>query len=231
MSISYSLYKNHLTNGANNYRAVVQFNGVIDLEGIIDRMVARGTITSRASALAALEDYFATVESALLDGFKVITPMDIYAISIRGNFDGQTDGFTPGRHSTEAVVSPGPRLRRIIREKMHPQKQIATEVRPILLEFIDTNSGERDSVLTPGGLGQLAGHRLKFDLADPGQGLFFIAADGSATRVEVIAKNTATELIFLIPVSLAPGDYTLEARVLFSEALRSGALAPTLTVS
>ncbi|GIK43023.1 MAG: hypothetical protein BroJett011_68560 [Chloroflexota bacterium] len=231
MSISYSLQKNYLTNGANNYRAVVQFNGVIDLEGIIDRMVARGTVTSKASAMAALEDYFATIESAVLDGFKVTTPMETYGISIRGNFDGQTDGFTPGRHSTEAVVSPGPRLRRAIRDKVHPQKQIATEVRPILLEYIDTNTGERDSVLTPSGLGQLAGHRLKFDPADYTQGIFLLGGEGSAIRVEIIAKNTATELIFLVPAGLAPGDYTLEVRALFSETIRSGSLAPTLTVN
>jgi hypothetical protein len=99
----------------------------------------------------------------------------------------------------EATTSPGPQLRRAIQSRAQAQKQIANDVRPRLLEYTDLNSAERDSRLAPGGMSQLAGDRLKFDPTDPAQDIFFVAADGSETRIEVVGKNTGGELIFLIP--------------------------------
>ncbi|MBI1879393.1 MAG: DUF4469 domain-containing protein [Chloroflexi bacterium] len=232
MSISYSLHRNHLTNGANHYRAIVQSGGAITMEDIIKRMVARGSTTTEADAWAVMLDFFTIAEGLLLDGFRIKTPLFNCGVSIKGNFDGQTDSFNSSRHWIEASVSPGPQLRRAIQTKAQPQKQLANEVRPRLLEYTDLNSGERDSRLTPGGMGQLAGDRLKFDPTDTSQGIFFVAAAGSATRVEVVGKNTGAESMFLIPASLAPGDYTLEVRSnLNFGSLRSGSLNATLTVN
>jgi hypothetical protein len=86
--------------------------------------------------------------------------------------------------------------------------------------------------MTPGGMGQLAGEQLKFDPTDPAQGIFFVAADGSEARVEVVDKNTGGELIFLIPASLTSADYTLVVRshLNFGE-LRSGNFNATLMVN
>ena len=39
------------------------------------------------------------------------------------------------------------------------------------------SDGDGDGVLTPGGMARLSGHRLKFDPADPEQGLLLMAAD------------------------------------------------------
>ena len=64
--------------------------------------------------------------------------------------------------------------------------------------------------MTPGGLAQLDGHRLKFDPADPAQGIFFVAADRRETRVEEIARNRPAELILRVP-PLAAGTYPLVA--------------------
>ncbi|MBE7550150.1 MAG: DUF4469 domain-containing protein [Anaerolineales bacterium] len=232
MTISYALYKNHLTNGANHYRAIVQSGGTRNLEGVVKEMAVRGLITNQAETLAILLNYYATIESMVLDGLRVVTPGGNYGVSIKGNFEGQTDAFTPSRHSIEAIVSPSAQLRRTIQEKAQTQKQEATEPRPNLLEYVDLNSEERDSRLTPGGMGQLTGYRLKFDPADPAQGIFFVAADSTTTRVSVVGKNTATELMFLVPASLTPGDYSLEVRSNFGpETLRVGSLSVMLTVS
>jgi hypothetical protein len=232
MSISYSLHRNPLTNGANQYRAIVQSGGTISLEEVIERMVARGSTTTKADAWAVLQDYFTIVEGLLLDGFRVSTPLVNYGVSVKGNFDGQTDSFNASRHWIEASVSPGAQLRRTIQSKAQPQKQLANEPRPRLLEYTDLNSKERDSRLTPGGMGHLAGDRLKFDPADPAQGIFLMAPNGRPIQVEVVGKNTNSELMFLVPASLTPGDYTLEVRsTLGQSALRSGSLSAILTVS
>ena len=79
---------------------------------------------------------------------------------------------------------------------------------------------------------RLSRHRLKFEAADPQQGLFFLGTDGSTTRVAVVAKNTPRELIYLVPAELVAGQYRLELRAVFDQNdLRSNLLGATLTVS
>ena len=105
--------------------------------------------------------------------------------------------------------------------------------RPNPVEFTDVNTGERDSLLTPGGMAQVVGHRLKFDPADAAQGISFVAEDGAETKVDVVGRNKPADLMFIVPQSLAPGDYTLEVRAVThgSDEVRSGALDAVLTVA
>ena len=232
MSISYKLYKNHLTNGADNYRAMVRFAGSIDLNGVIDRMMARGSTITRADALAVLEDYHETIAELVLQGFKVITPTANYGLSVKGNFTGQSDGYDPSRHRPAAQVNPGAHFRQAVESRAHLQKQEATLPHPRLLEYTNLNNGDGNQALTPGGMARLSGYRLKFDPADPEQGLFLMAADQSTIRVEVIGRNTPNELIFMTPSGLAPGQYTLMVRVRFGQnSVRIGLFEGMLTVT
>jgi hypothetical protein len=104
---------------------------------------------------------------------------------------------------------------------------------PNSTEYLDFASGTKNSTLTPGGPGQLTGHRLKFDTSDPQQGIFFVAGDSSETQVSVVMRNKPAELMFIVPESLAAGDYALEVRASMSDGgeVRSGALRHTLTVT
>jgi hypothetical protein len=232
MSITYSLSKNNLTNGANYYRAVVQSLATANLEQVIERMIARGCVVNHSDAESVIHHFFDAIEDYLLDGYRVVTRDVNFCVSIKGNFDGKTDVFSPDRHTIEAVAMPGAQLRRKVRTQARTQKVLAGQTRPELLEFTDWNSGQRDSLLTPGGLGQIIGQNLKFDPAYAEQGIFFVPAEGSPSQAAVVSHNTGGQLTFLIPASLAPGDYTLEVRASLTQGTpRSGTLEATLTVS
>ncbi|MCL4302835.1 MAG: DUF4469 domain-containing protein [Anaerolineae bacterium] len=231
MSVNFSLCKSNFSAEANQYRAVVQPAGTVNLDGVIDRMLIQHSTITRADILAVLDNYYTAIEGLLLDGFNIVTPGANYRTSVKGSFNGQGDGFTPGRNTVEATLSPGLQLRRAIEKRANVQKQEANERRPKLLDYLDLNSGELNSLVTPGGMGQVIGYRLKFDPADPEQGIFFIVADNKATRVSVVGKNTAAELMFLVPATLVPGDYSLELRTTMgNHVIRTGTLAATLTV-
>lgn len=232
MAVYYSLHPNNLTGEGEVYRAVVQSSGTVNLESIIQRMVARGSTTTEADAYAALKDFFTIIQTLLLDGFRINTPMFNCGLTIKGNFNGPTDTFSPSRNWIEISITPGVDLRRITQGTVQTQKQLPGEARPRLIRFIDLNSGERNSKLTPGGMGQIMGDRLKFDPADPSQGIFFVGADNSESRVEVVGKNINAELMFLVPATLAAGDYNLIVRTMASQStLRTGILEAALTVS
>jgi hypothetical protein len=124
--------------------------------------------------------------------------------------------------------TPGPRLRRSM-QQAQVQKQEGGEHLPRPLDYTDLNSGELNSQVTPGGMAQLTGYRLKFDPSDPNQGIFFV--NGSPTRVSIVGKNGPSELMFLVPPDLTPGDYNLEVRsTMGNGTVRTGVLAETLTV-
>jgi hypothetical protein len=180
-----------------------------------------------------LEDRCAAIEYLVLDGKHVNTPLANFGVSIKGVFNGKGDTFDPARHRLKATVSAGKRLRRTIPDRGRTIQEEAHLPAPNPEEYNDVNTGKRNGVLTPGGMGQVVGYRLKFDPADASQGIFFVASDGSATKVDVAGHNRPRELMFMIPASLAVGDYALEVRAAVpgSTQVRTGTLPATLTVS
>ncbi len=230
--INYSLHKNHLTNGADNYRAMVQSSRTVDLEGVIDKMIEHGSTITKPDALAVLEDFFTIVERLVLEGCSVLTPLANYSASIKGNFASQIDPFDSSRHRVETIVNPGQQLRRTVQSKAQVRRQEANRPQPKPLQYINPNNGDANNSLTPGGGAKLNGHRLGFDPADPKQGIFLVATDKRENRVEVVMKNTDRELIFLVPPGLTAGGYTMEVRAMFGQSnLRAGALEETLAVT
>ena len=231
MSIKYVLRESSLKTAPDTCRAAVQPIGTAEMEDVIARMELHGSTVVKADILSVLEDYYSAIESLVLEGMNVNTPSANYRTSIRGAFDGLAGGFDPSQHRLVPCVSPGKRLRKVLRAGARPQKMEAVKRLPSPLEYTDRNSDARNSTLTPGGIGRLVGTRLKFDGADPRQGVFFLADDGTEVRAEVVGKNMPRELIFLVP-ALAVGAYTLEVRATFNgtAALRTGALEAKLAV-
>lgn len=228
MSINFSLYKNTLNNGTSQFRAVTQSSGTMTYEQIVELVVKQNSTVTRADVLAVLDNFFTVIEDALLLGFNVNTPGANYRASVKGSFDRDTDGFIPGRNMVEASINPGPRLRRAMRHAQ-AQKQESSSNKPRPAYYLDLNSDELNQGITPGGMGQITGYRLKFDPADPEQGIFFI--NGSTTRVSVVGHNGPSKLMFMVPPDLASGEYTLEVRsTLGNGTLHKGALAETLIV-
>jgi hypothetical protein len=228
MPISFSLHKNTLSGDANQFRAVVQSAGTLDYEQIIDLVVKQNSTVTRADTLAVLDNLFTVIEDALLLGLNVNTPGANYRASVKGSFDSDTDGFTPGRNTVEAAISPGLRLRRAM-QRAQVQKQESGFNRPRPTNYLDLNTADLNRQITPGGMGQITGYRLKFDPADPAQGIFFV--NGTTTRVSVVGHNGPSKLMFLVPAGLAPGDYNLEIRsTMGNGTLHAGLLPETLSV-
>ncbi len=232
MPIRYVLLKNALSDDPDDYVARVISYDSVGLEEVIERMVQQGSTVTRADIVSVLEDFYTAIKGLLLNGVNVNTPLANFRLSIKGTFRDITDRFDADRHQLRAVITAGSRLRRAIRFEGRPVKEESpVRFRPYPVTYTDLNSGEHNQTLTPGGLGQIEGYRLKFDADDPLQGIFFIAEDGTETRVRVMGENRPGKLLFLIP-DLAPGSYRLEVRTLYQGTgfLRTGRLSDRLTV-
>jgi hypothetical protein len=234
MPIHYALFENNLTSDPSDYAAVVQPIDSADLEALVRRMIDRGSTTTRADILAVMEDAIGACESLLLDGMRINFGglVELFP-RVRGVFTGATDAFDAARHSVDVGANPGIRVRQTVRDQAAVVKDDAIKPAPNPLEYRDVGTDTTNDQVTPGNIGQLSGSRLKYDAAQPDEGVFFLpTAGGAETKVSTVQKNKPGQVVFLVPALLAPGTYHLEvrARVRGGTDLRSGRLDAVLTV-
>jgi hypothetical protein len=230
MPIEYYLQPNPVTTDPNDQSARVATLANLTDDDIAQELVLRGAATSPAQALAVITAFQQIIAEKVADGFAVNTALITLRPGISGVFTDPTDTFDPARHVLRANLYNGP----LLIEKLAgatTQKIIRAEPAPVLVAFINKNTGGVNSTLTPGGIGQITGEQLKFDPSNAANGIYFVPAAGAAVKVPTanIATRTEGELMFLTP-ALAAGTYHVEVRRQYGTALRTGQLGHPLTV-
>jgi len=201
MTIRYALFENKMMHATGNeYMARTRSFGCADLEAIAARMADMGTTVTKADILAVFEDMTAAAVSLLADGFTVnFDGLCNFRCSIKGTFDGPTDGFDPSRHHLEVNASIGQRIRKEVINNAKITKTDTIIPAPTPAEFIDTASGTVNDLLTVGNIGTVNGWRLKFDPAAVDEGIFLIADDATEIKATSVATNKPAQLTFLVP--------------------------------
>ena len=233
MPIDYALYPNNFSENPNQYTAKVITKRTVDQDDIINFIAQQGSTVSLPDILGVLELHQAAIIHFLDEGYRINTPLVNYALTIKGKFDGSQDTFDESRHTLQASLSTGSKLRKQMKRqrKMHRRHPLRNS--PVLAEYKDYGSNSDNTYLTPAKPGQLIGNYLKFNPTDPEQGLYIVNKDdNSRTKVTLIMHNKATKLIFEVPASLAPGQYTIElyAAPTDDRNAQRGELYKTLTV-
>lgn len=232
MSLKFYLNPNPLTPDPNSLSARVVSNRVLDTEAVIKEMLRRGTTVTEADVNAVLKVMFEVITDELAEGNSVNLPLANIRPGIIGNFNGVTDTFDASRHTKRASLTAG----MMLLQKMalaSVEKVARPPVSPKLDQFTDVSSGLSDSTLTPGGIGRLVGKSLKFDMANPLEGVFFVDAAGVEVKAAAFENRTENKLVFAIPQTLAPGSYILQVRKGYGTTnitVRTGALNSSLTV-
>jgi hypothetical protein len=233
MSIKFFLQPNPITPDPNDQSARVISNQVHDQESIIKEMLRRGSTITDADARAVLKVFYEVVSDEVAEGNNVNLPLVNIKPSINGVFSNATDTFDPSRHIKRASVSAGTLLTQKLNDAK-VEKTIQAQTAPAIIQFTDVNTQTTNSILTPGGIGQIVGEELKFNPANIAEGIYFVATDGTAIKVVIIASRTEGKLVFSIPATLAAGIYTLEVRKGYGTTnvvVRSGSLQEGLQVS
>jgi hypothetical protein len=234
MSIKYVLRENKLVEEANVYSANVQISASVGLEEIADRIVDQGTTVRKADVLAVLENAVQACDTMLLDGMRVNFGglVDLFP-RIKGSFDGPTDIYDPARHQVDVAAQPGSRVRRDFRENATVEQAEAKKPVPSLVAYGQTPAPAQAAHVTPGTIGTIAGYRLKIDEAQADEGIYFVSTTGTYTiKVASIQKNSARQLVFLVPALDEAADWYLEVRTRYTPEgeLRTGRLDGILTV-
>jgi len=238
--LKYSLRENLLTPAPDDYMAQAADVRSYTLDEIIDAMMDKGTTLTRADVAATLQVYGEVVSAIIKDGSAVNTPLFNTSMSVTGVFNGANDAFDKKRHTVNLNITAGTLLREAA-AKVKCEKTEGASTDPYITEVTDIVSGKTNDVLTKGGVVQITGSRLKFDVTDAAQGIFFVpetgAPEGAAVRADVIAENKPARLMAIIPAGLAAGTYYVEVRTKVigssqkSKTLKTGRFDKPLTVT
>ncbi|MBL0743487.1 DNA-binding domain-containing protein [Chryseolinea lacunae] len=228
--VKYMLFENPLTPDPDDQKAVVVPISTKSMEEVVDMMISRGSTVTKAEALSVLEELSLAVAQLVKDGHNVVSPLFNVSLSIRGTFADANDSFDAARHTISVRVQPGLRLKEMV-SQIRVEKIMSFKPLPILQSFKDLTS-KADSTATPGGVAHIAGSALKFDAANAAQGVFFTALNGTLTKVDVIADAKPSKIIFIIPATLAAGEYSISVRTLMAgtKEMREGFLIKNVTV-
>ncbi len=231
MAIRYALVQNETMVGKNGLVARVYSAGTIDEEECVRRVSAAGTTVSVSDTMAVIANLNQLVERALSDGFNINIGLGTLSIQIKGTFRDYGDRFDASRHQIVIRFRPAKWLVKAIQNRIRTQKIEPHELRPNLISFRDVVTGQRNSVLTPGGIGHIYGNRLKFDRNDPNQGIYLLGENRGVLRVRVVDDNLPRKLVFLIP-ALPAGAYRLAVRATCcgGESVETGFLSGLLVV-
>ncbi|WP_321281010.1 DNA-binding domain-containing protein [Marinifilum fragile] len=211
MTLRYGLGLNHLTEAPNDYTAVVTDSTNINVTKIMERMIGKGSTVTKAEGLSVIEEFEYAVVEEVKNGNIVSTDLFRISPSISGVFEDENDSFDPSRHSINLNISPGPRLQEII-SKIELKKVALSSAEPVIEKFVDLKTKVENESFTPGQIASIKGSLLKFNEEDNNQGVFFIAVDGTETRVTEFVKNKPSELMFFVPDGLTIGNFQLEVR-------------------
>ena len=226
----YALFENQLTSDPNDYMAVTTNAISLGQDAVVQLMLKRGSTLTETDILAVLKMEREVICEQAAMGNNITTPLFNLSLSIKGVFNGIDDSYDPSRHTVKLNLTPGTELGKAV-ASVKTQKVRAEKVHPVIDQLIDVATGGVNDQLSPGSLARLRGSYLKYDTADPQQGIFFIAPDASETRVEVISLNKPGELHFMSPV-LAAGECHVEVRAIIKghKEVSSGRLNTIITI-
>ena len=219
--LQYGLVDNPLTAAPNDFTAQLVNVRSFSQEEILRRISERNTGLSPEQLRAGVDLYIREVCKITEDGGAVNTPLINTQPSIAGVFHGADDSYDQNRHRVRTNITSGLALRRAT-AAIRTQKVTIAEPQPTILEVTDMMSGAVNELLTPGGVLQIRGGRLKLATQNPDNGIFLIDEQGQTTPLPMVIENKPARLIAMLPATLACGAYTLEVRSSLSASNREG---------
>jgi hypothetical protein len=222
--LHYSLIENLLTAVLGDYLAQPVNVRSYTLQEIFQRIVARYPGLTPTQISAAVNEFFEEVAKITEDGETVTTPLFNTQLSMPGVYNGAMDSFDAKRHSVKVNINPGTVLREAVR-KVKTEKVTVAEPLPHILEVKDVTGDTVNDVITPGGVVQLRGGKLRFLPDQPDNGIYLISEDETENKLATIVENKPARLIAVLPSGLPQGEYFVEVRTSYS-----GSGKPTKTL-
>jgi hypothetical protein len=236
--IRVKLYPNYLPKVEGEYIARTDNEASLTIEEVCAALKNRGGFTGSYDDLAEhVRRFFDEAAYQLCDGFAVNAGYFSVHPNVGGTFDKATEGHDTGKHPVTFRFRTRAPLRALA-EHIVVEVEGLADPSGYIDEFIDITAEAVNETLTPGGMFNISGHKIKVEGDKADIGVYFVSAADPARRVKVeghLAENTASRLIGIIP-ALSAGAWHLEIVTQFSSGSnllkepRTIAFGPALTV-
>jgi hypothetical protein len=233
--LEYHLIENPMTPDPGDAMAQIVNLRSYNEEEIADLMLKRGTLLTKAEILAVFEVNRRVVIDLVEHGAAVNTPLYNIEPSMPGVYKGVSDSFDSSRHKVRVNMNPGLLLREAAK-RIKTKKVTIADPTPYIAEVKDVISGSNNDILTPGGVVQLRGGRLRFIDASESNGVYLCHESGNQIKLTVIVENKPARIIAMLPADMPAGTYSLEVRTTYSHGnpetkhLKTGRFNKPLTV-
>ena len=218
--IEAKLYPNYLGKGEGAYVARAKAEAPLSIEDVCAAAKNRGGFTGQIDDLVEHAHVFTReVIYQLLDGFSVqFGGFFSLHTRISGTYHGANDTITADNlHVAFRTLR---HLKELLAKVKIENEGIAGDG-AYIDEILDVHTESLNSVLTPGNMVHILGHKIKVDGESPEAGVWFVSlADNSRTKIaEHLGINRSSELVGVIP-ALSAGAYRLEVVTSFTDGTR-----------
>lgn len=203
------------TENKNDKIAVLVTAGTADFQRVISEIMDLNPGLERETVEAVLNLEKRVVQKLLLNGYRVNTGLYSAVAQPTGVVEGNR--WSTERNSLYISITQGADMRKAIS---------ATSVNIIgekgnamyISDGQDAATRAPGFTATSGRNFTIMGSRLKIAGTDPSVGISLISSTGTVTKIEddMLALNSPSTLIFLIPSGLPDGEYTLSLTTQFS---------------
>ncbi|MDR0643812.1 MAG: DUF4469 domain-containing protein [Treponema sp.] len=206
------LYPNYLPKVEGAYIARTDNEATLAVEEVCAALKNRGGFTGSYDDLVEhVHQFFGEAAYQLCDGFAV--NMGYFSVhpNVGGTFDKVTEGHDTGKHPVTFRFRTRAPLRALA-EHIVVEVEGLADSSGYIDEFIDVSTEAVNETLSPGGMFNVSGHKIKVEGDKPEVGVYFVSAADPSQRIKVaghLAENAASKVIGIIP-ALTPGAYTLE---------------------
>ncbi len=180
--------------------------------------VSRRTDLSATTLKASMEILKQIAIEQIANGASVNFGLGYFNLTVNGVFIGDNVKWDSSQHCLAVNVTPVAELRNVIKSTTVDVRGLAV-AGPVINSLTDVSSGEINSRLTPGGGVNLTGSKIKIDGDSPNVGLSFVNQETEeiiSVPMTSILVNDPSRITFLVPLTLAAGDYKLTISTQYS---------------
>jgi hypothetical protein len=212
------LFDNPLTERTDDRYGRVINIASINEDTLIGRAIANGFNGNAASMKATYQALKQEALKAIVRGEIVNFGLGHLTLDVEGVFVGDVPVWNPEKHKLIARITAAKEAREIL--KTTPVKIIGMAPdQAAITQVTDVTTGKVNEVLTPGGMVNIKGSRIRVEGDDPTVGLFLTSQDTlEVTQIPVtaIGMNDPSKIMLVAPATLAAGSYLLSVVTQFS---------------
>lgn len=221
-SVIVELYDLTLTERKDDRFGRVVTTKSLNEDDLIARAVSRRTDLSATTLKASIEILREIAIEEIANGASVKFGLGYFNLGVSGVFYGDNARWDSSQHSLWVKSTPTADLREAVHASTVDVRGMAA-VGIAINTLTDVSSGEMNGRITPGGGVNLTGSKIKLDGDDSNVGISLI--NQATNEVITIAKNAIlvndpSKITFIVPQTLATGDYKLSLCTQYSPSVK-----------